>query len=215
MPDTVPVGRVLNRFTADFHIIDSQLANSFSFGAGSFLQLVGVIVASVFVSPYLLVLAAILCAMALHYAILYLAGARPVKRLESNAKSPVFEQFGSSLTGVSTIRGFDKAQSYVERMFKKIDDYDTATWHLWLFNRWMGWRMSLVGSLFAVVVAALILLTPDIDAALAGFALAFALEFANCVVFTIRLYANLELNMNAAESEFISIPFYPFSYGQE
>lgn len=199
--DTVPVGRILNRFTADFHIIDSQLANSFSFGAGSFFQLCGVIVASLFVSPYLLLLAMVLVAMALHYALLYLAGARPVKRLESNAKSPVFEQFGSALTGVATIRGFDKAQSYVERMFKKIDDYDTATWHLWLFNRWMGWRMALVGSLFAVVVSVLILSMPGIDSALAGFALAFALEFANCVVFTIRLYANLELNMNAAESE--------------
>lgn len=203
--DTVPVGRILNRFTADFHIIDSQLANSFAFGAGCLLQLIGVIVASLFVSPYLILLAVVLLVMALYYAILYLNGARPVKRLESNAKSPVFEQFGSSLTGVATIRGFDKSQSYVERMFKKIDDYDTATWHLWLFNRWMGWRMALVGSLFAVVVSILILMTPGIDSALAGFALAFALEFSNSVVFTIRLYANLELNMNAAESK--SNPF--------
>lgn len=205
--DTVPVGRILNRFTADFHVIDSQLANSFSFGAGSFLQLVGVIVASLFVSPYLVLLALVLLLIALHFAILYLHGARPVKRLESNAKSPVFEQFGSALTGVATIRGFDKAQSYVERMFKKVDDHGTATWHLWLFNRWMGWRMALVGSLFSVVVSILILMTPDIDSALAGFALAFALEFSNCVVFTIRLYANLELNMNAAESKSL-FPFH-------
>ncbi|KAL1882253.1 hypothetical protein Daus18300_000739 [Diaporthe australafricana] len=206
--DTVPVGRILNRFTADFHIIDSQLANSISFGGSSFLQLIGVIVASLFVSPYLVLFAFVLLLACLRFALLYLDGARPVKRLESNAKSPVFEQFGSALTGVATIRGFDKAQSYVERMFKKIDDYDTATWHLWLFNRWMGWRMALVGSMFAVIVSLLILLTPGIDAALAGFALAFALEFSNCVVWTIRLYANLELNMNAAERivEYTELP---------
>lgn len=206
--DTVPVGRILNRFTADFHIIDSQLANSISFGGSSFLQLIGVIVASLFVSPYLVLFAFVLLLACLRFALLYLDGARPVKRLESNSKSPVFEQFGSALTGVATIRGFDKAQSYVERMFKKIDDYDTATWYLWLFNRWMGWRMALVGSMFAVIVSLLILLTPGIDAALAGFALAFALEFANCVVWTIRLYANLELNMNAAERivEYTELP---------
>lgn len=199
--DTVPVGRILNRFTADFHIIDSQLSNSLAFGGGSFLALIGILVASIFVSPYLILLAAVLLLMCLHYAVLYLNGARPVKRLESNAKSPVFEQFGSALTGVATIRGFDKARSYVDRMYRKIDDYDTATWHLWLFNRWMGWRMALVGSLFAVIVSVLILLTPGIDSALAGFALAFALEFSSCVVWTIRLYANLELNMNATESK--------------
>ncbi|KAG8163353.1 hypothetical protein KVR01_006650 [Diaporthe batatas] len=206
--DTVPVGRILNRFTADFHIIDSQLANSISFGGSSLLQLIGVIVASVFVSPYLVLSAFVLLLACLRFALLYLDGARPAKRLESNAKSPVFEQFGSALTGVATIRGFDKAQNYVERMFKKIDDYDTATWHLWLFNRWMGWRMALVGSMFAVIVSLLILLTPGIDAALAGFALAFALEFSNCVVWTIRLYANLELNMNAAERivEYTELP---------
>lgn len=200
--DTVPVGRILNRFTADFHIIDSQLANSLGFGAGCFLQLLGIIVASLFVSAWLVAFAAVLLLVALYFAVLYLDGARPVKRLESNAKSPVFEQFGSALTGVATIRGFDKAGSYVRRMYKKLDDYGTATWHLWLFNRWMGWRMAVVGSVFSVVVSILILLTPDMDSALAGFALAFALEFSSYVIFTIRLYANLEMNMNAAESKF-------------
>ena len=206
--DTVPVGRILNRFTADFHIIDSQLANSISFGAGSFLGLIGVIVAGLFVSPWIVLLAGVLLVICLYYALAYLDGARPVKRLESTAKSPVFEQFGSALTGVSTIRGFDKAQVYLERMYRKIDDYSTATWHLWLFNRWMGWRMSLVGSFFASFVSIFVLMTPGIDSALAGFALAFALEFSSCVMWTIRLYANVELNMNAAERiiEYTELP---------
>ncbi|ROV89185.1 hypothetical protein VPNG_10207 [Cytospora leucostoma] len=206
--DTVPIGRVLNRFTADFHVIDSQLAYSIAFGSTSFLALFGVLIASLFVSLWLIVLAFVLLLICLHFAVLYLYGARPVKRLESNAKSPVFEQFGSALTGVATIRGFDKARSYVDRMYKKIDDHSTATWHLWLFNRWMGWRMALVGSMFAVIVSVLILLTPGIDSALAGFALAFALEFSSCVVNSIRLYANLELNMNAAERivEYAELP---------
>lgn len=197
--DTVPVGRILNRFTADFHVIDSQLANSLSFGFNSFLSVMGVIVAGLFVSPYIVLMAGILLLVCLYYAILYLRAARPVKRLESTTKSPVFEQFGSALSGVATIRGFDKSEIYIERMHRKIDDWSTATWHLWLFNRWMGWRMALVGSLFASFVSVLILKTPGIDAALAGFALAFALEFSSCVMWSIRFYANVELNMNAAE----------------
>jgi ABC-type multidrug transport system fused ATPase/permease subunit len=197
--DTVPVGRILNRYTADFNVLDSQLANSLSFGGNSFLGLMAVVTSGFFVSPYIVLLASFLLLVCLHYAIRYLNAARPVKRLESTSKSPVFEQFGSALTGVTTIRGFDKAQVYVERMYRKIDDYSTSTWHLWLFNRWMGWRMSLVGSFFSSFVAIVILLTPGIDSALAGFALAFALDFTSSVTWTIRLYANLELNMNAAE----------------
>lgn len=197
--DTVPVGRILNRFTADFNVIDSQLANSLSFGAETFLSLFSIIVAGLFISRYVLVLAAILLLVCIYYTICYLAPARPIKRLESTAKSPVFEQFGSALTGVATIRGFDKTQAYVERMYRKIDDYSTTTWHLLLFNRWMSWRMALIGSFFSTFITILILLTPGIDSALAGFALAFAIQFSNSVIWTIRFYINVELDMNAAE----------------
>ncbi|KAI0473842.1 P-loop containing nucleoside triphosphate hydrolase protein [Xylariaceae sp. FL0804] len=206
--DTVPVGRILNRFTADFHSVDTHLAYALSFGASQFLNLIGVIVAGLFVSPIIIVLACVLLGFAAMYALRYLHAARPTKRLESTAKSPVFEQFGSALTGVLTIRSFDKTQAYIERMYKKLDDWTAATWHLWLFNRWMGWRMSVVGSFFASFVAILILLTPDMDSALAGFALAFALEFSGCVTWVIRHYANIELEMNAAERivEYTELP---------
>ena len=209
--DTVPVGRILNRFTADAYIVDNQLANSLGFGANSFFNLLGVIVASLFVSPYVIVMAFFLLLIALYYGRAYLDAARPVKRLESTAKSPVFEQFGSALTGVATIRGFDRTQVYVQRMFSRIDDHSTSSRHLWLFNRWMGLRMALVGSLFASFVATLLLLTPGVDSALAGFALAFALEFSGAVVMTIRLYANVELNMNATERivEYTELPTEP------
>ncbi len=43
--DTVPLGRILNRFTADFNIVDSRLAYDVSFFGGAVLSLVGVIVA--------------------------------------------------------------------------------------------------------------------------------------------------------------------------
>lgn len=83
-------------------------------------------------------------------------------------------------------------------MFRKIDDHSTTFWHLWAFNRWMGWRMALVGGFFSTVVAAIILLL-DVDASLAGFALSFALEYGSTVIWTIRHYTSLELDMNAAE----------------
>lgn len=138
-------------------------------------------------------------------------GAREAKRLESNTKSPVFEQFGSALTGVGTIRAFDKTETYVERMYDRLDDYASTFWHLWAFNRWMGWRMSLVGGLFASVVAIMIILLPGIDASLAGFALSFALDYGSTVIWTIRHYTSLELDMNAAERiiEYSNLPMEP------
>ena len=206
--DTVPLGRILNRFTADFNIIDSQLANSVSFGGNSFIQLFGVVLSGLMVSPFIVFMSLILLGICTHFAIVYVAAARPAKRLESTAKSPVFEQFGTALSGVATIRGFDKSQVYIERMYRKLDDWAVTTWHLMLFNRWVGWRMSLVGSFFSVIVASIILSSSTMDSALAGFALAFALDFASSVMWTVRLYANVELQMNAAERiiEYTELP---------
>ncbi|KAI1298559.1 P-loop containing nucleoside triphosphate hydrolase protein [Xylaria venustula] len=206
--DTVPVGRVLNRFTADFHSVDTHLAYAVAFSANAFLNLLGVVAAGLFVSPVIILLAFILLGISVMFARQYLHAARSVKRMESITKSPVFEQFGSALTGVLSIRAFSKSQTYIERMYRRLDDWTTATWHLWLFNRWMGWRMSVVGSFFASFVALFILLSPDMDSALAGFALSFALEFSGYVMWTIRHYANAELEMNAAERivEYTELP---------
>lgn len=48
--DTVPLGRILNRFTADFNIVDSRLSNDLAFGASALLKLIGVIIAG-YVQP--------------------------------------------------------------------------------------------------------------------------------------------------------------------
>ena len=159
-------------------------------------------------SPYILVLAVLLVAICTYIASVYLEGAREVKRLESSTKSPVFEQFGSALTGVGTIRAFGKPDVYIERMHQKLDDYSKTFWHLWAFNRWMGWRMTVVGGFFATIVAIMIILLPSIDAALAGFALSFALDYGTAVIWTIRQFTSLELDMNAAERiiEYSTLP---------
>ncbi|EED23005.1 ABC bile acid transporter, putative [Talaromyces stipitatus ATCC 10500] len=206
--DTVPLGRILNRFTSDFETVDGRLSRDFSGELHDIFQLTGVIVAGIFVSPYVILLAACLLSACVWIASIYLHGAREVKRLESNAKSPIFEQFGSALTGVGTIRAFSKTDTYIERMFRKLDDYSTTYWHLWAFNRWMGLRMALVGSLFATIVASIILIIPTVDASLAGFALSFALNYGQTVIWIIRHYANLELQMNAVEriAEYSDLP---------
>ncbi|KAF8846826.1 P-loop containing nucleoside triphosphate hydrolase protein [Acephala macrosclerotiorum] len=206
--DTVPLGRVLNRLTADFDVVDSSLADDIAFGASNVFELIGAIVAGLFVSPYIILLALTLLGICLHFALQCLASARGVKRLESNAKSPILEQFCSAITGIDTIRAFNKADVYIQRMFKKIDDHSTTYWHLRLFSRWMSWRMSLVGAFFSTAVAIIVIIVPGIDAALAGFALAFSLKYTGTVIWAIRHYTNIELDMNAAERivEYSNLP---------
>ena len=114
--DTTPTGRILNRFTADFNTIDSQIAPQTSFFFYQALELLGITaVGCIFVSLYIIPLAVVLLGIVAYVAMLYLAGAREIKRLESIAKSPVFEQFGSFLLGITSIRAYTKASEYIDR----------------------------------------------------------------------------------------------------
>lgn len=68
--------------------------------------------------------------------------------------------------------------------------------------------MATVGCLFTTIVSVFIICMPSVDAALAGFALSFALEFSNAVIWFVRWLANFELDMNAGERiiEYINLP---------
>ena len=197
--DTVPVGRILNRFTADFNAVDSNLSQMGSWFLHTVLQALGVCVASLFVSPLMAPAAALCLAWCIYLGKVYLAAARPAKRLESTAKSPVFDFFGSCLTGLVSIRAFDKTAAYTDKMHGKVGEQSSCSMNLYLFNRWIGWNMSVAGIFFTVVVTMFVLLRPGIDAALAGFVLSFTMQFSSTVLMTVRAYANLELEMNAVE----------------
>ena len=196
--DTVPVGRILNRLTADFDMIDSKIGNDMAFLLYQIIQMMGIIIAGFIVSPWMMLSALVLLAACWRITRLFLAGAREVKRLESNAKSPIFEQFGSVLNGIGTIRAFGKTEEYINRMFSKIDAHARASWHLWLFNRWLIWRLNIVGATFATLVT-IVIVQSRIDSSLAGFALSFALQYSSALIWSAREYANVELSMNAIE----------------
>ncbi|KAI0132397.1 P-loop containing nucleoside triphosphate hydrolase protein [Xylariales sp. AK1849] len=197
--DVVPVGRILNRFTLDMNAVDTRLASSVAFAGTAFMNLIGIVFASLLVSYFIFVFAAFIMIIYYWLASRYLTVGRPLKRLESTSISPLLEMFGSALTGVATVRSFGKVQLYLDRFYQRIDDLTVASWYLWLFNRWVVWRMGVIGSLFACCVAAFVLLAPNIDSAQAGFVLGFTLEFTGHVINTMRRYTNLELEMNAAE----------------
>ncbi|KAJ5964354.1 ABC transporter integral membrane type 1 [Penicillium vulpinum] len=197
--DTVPLGRILNRFTADFHSIDSRIGYDIGFFVSKILDVLAIMVAGMLVDWTIILLAIVLLLVCLKLAVSYLGGARQIKRLESTAKSPVFEQFGSSLAGLITIRAFSKPDTYIDIMYNKINRHAQAWWTLWLFNRWLSFRMSIVGAIFSTVTAGLVVYLPGISASLAGFALSFGLQYNAAITMALRQYANIELNMNATE----------------
>lgn len=209
--DTVPTGRILNRFVGDFALVDTRLAGDFQWFMTHLLHVIMIIIAACFVSFTMVVPVLLLGIGSFYYANLYLDGARDIKRLESSLRSPIFELMGAALSGVATLRTFGKVDTYHARMFDRIDDYARASWHLLLMSRWMSFRQGALGTAFSICTAVLVVLLKDIDASLAGFALGFALEYSAVAVQLMTRYTGFELEMSSVERvvEYASIPTEP------
>ncbi|KAK0113543.1 hypothetical protein ONS96_014402 [Cadophora gregata f. sp. sojae] len=197
--DTVPTGRILNRFTSDFALIDSQLGMDFVLFLNRLLAMGTIASAALLLSRYMLFPVLLFTLACIYYTSLYLPLARSIRRLESNARSPVFDLFDSAISGLSTIRSFAKGEEYLSLMDQRINDHTRASWYIILANRWVAARQGLIGVLFVLCLAASIVLLPGISVALAGFALSFGVEFSRLVVITVAQYAAWELDMNSTE----------------
>ncbi len=149
-------------------------------------------------SPYVIVFAIILLTLYGKIASIYVRAARDLKRINSVSHSPIYDQFSSVLTGLSTIRAFHRTDFYMKRMFGLIDNGAKTTWSLQLLSRWMSFRMGMLGAVFVTAVAISVLLG-DIDSSLAGFALVFALRYTNILVRLLTNVTSIELGFNAAE----------------
>ncbi|KAH1395224.1 hypothetical protein KXV51_004881 [Aspergillus fumigatus] len=197
--DMTPVGQILNRFTSDFGTFDSNLALDLSYLLHSGIMILGVIAAASVTSPLIVGLGLLTLLASWTVAFFFVTGAREAKRLESTARSPIFELVGSLLTGLPTIRAFGRENAYLKRMYDLIDIHCQALWHKRLFSCWMAFWMSMVGAIFVASVTITFVTIRTLDAPLAGFALSFALELSEHISWFLSQYAKLELDANAAE----------------
>lgn len=115
--DTNPSGRILNRFTSDMFMVDRRLPGDLSNFLQNIFQLIVTIMASLSVSYYVLIAGIFLMAIYARIASIYINVAREVKRLDSVSSSPIYDQFASVLSGLSTIRAFQRTNFYMNRMY--------------------------------------------------------------------------------------------------
>lgn len=214
--DTVPSGRILNRFTSDTFMVDRRLSmQTFTF-IKSILFLAVIITTryatfpapftssctdcrtSLSVSVYVIFFGIFLLFFYVQVARAYIDAAREVKRINSVSHSPIYDQFSSVLSGLSTIRAFDRTGFYMNRMYRLIDNSTKASWALQITSRWMAVRMGVLGALFVAVVANAVAFS-RIDAALAGFSLAFALRYTGALTSLLQAMTSVELGFNACE----------------
>lgn len=198
--DSTPIGRIMNRFSKDIEAVDQDLAPVATGVAHCALAVLATTLLITFITPGFLVAGVFIAAMYWTICVFYLASSRDLKRIDSITKSPVYQHFGETLSGVSTIRAYGIGDKFITDNLAKIDDNNRPFFYMWVANRWLSFRIDFAGAFVSFSAAAMVMFSlGHIDAGLAGLSLSYAIAFSENVLWIVRLYAILEMNMNSVE----------------
>lgn len=130
---------------------------------------------------------------------IYIKARSTVKRADAEPTAAILEHFTSSSSGVSTIRAFGAVDRFEEQMHNHIDRLSVAQRHFWIFNRWLGLQMALIGTLVCTVTGMLLLDSSSIiDTPFVGFSLKFSMGLCGTLFKAVNAFGQLETFMDAA-----------------
>jgi ATP-binding cassette subfamily C (CFTR/MRP) protein 4 len=202
--DQNPIGRILNRFSADVGSNDDLLpATLFDFLVVLFIVL-GAVITTISVLPFVLIVVPPLMWYFLRVRRIFVTTSRELKRLEGLARSPIFAMMSESLSGVATIRANDCLQYFKHKFEEAHDAHSRAFFSFIASSRWVGFRMDSLMFLFLSLASFLSVLFNvqgwfDVDPAILGLALSMLLQLAGIFQWCIRQSAEVVNLMVAVE----------------
>ncbi|KAI1391546.1 P-loop containing nucleoside triphosphate hydrolase protein [Hypoxylon trugodes] len=198
--DVTPLGQLMNRFSKDLEAIDQEVA---PVAIGVMSCAMGIVITVVLIAaitPGFLIAALFITAFYVFVGMFYLRASRDLKRLESVNRSPLFQQFGETLSGVTTIRAYGDERRFIRENLTRINTQARPFIFLWAANRWLAFRTDLLGDFVSFFAGVFIILSVGkIDAGSAGISLSYAIAFSDNILWLVRLYAMNEQNMNSVE----------------
>eukprot|EP00549_Striatella_unipunctata_P000433 CAMPEP_0118721960 /NCGR_PEP_ID=MMETSP0800-20121206/31075_1 /TAXON_ID=210618 ORGANISM="Striatella unipunctata, Strain CCMP2910" /NCGR_SAMPLE_ID=MMETSP0800 /ASSEMBLY_ACC=CAM_ASM_000638 /LENGTH=939 /DNA_ID=CAMNT_0006630007 /DNA_START=841 /DNA_END=3660 /DNA_ORIENTATION=+ len=202
--DTNPMGRILNRFSADVGSNDDMLPHTlFDFLSIAFL-VVGAIITTCIVLPFTLIAMPPLLWYFWSVRNTFVTTTRELKRLEGLARSPIFALMSESLAGIATIRA-NHATDYVLEKFREAHDRHTRAFFAFVgSSRWVGFRMDSIMFLFLLVASYLAVLFNNqgwfrVEPAILGLSLTMLLQLGGIFQWCIRQSAEVINQMVSVE----------------
>eukprot|EP00934_Nitzschia_sp_Nitz4_P008921 Nitzschia sp. Nitz4//scaffold84_size84139//32260//36378//NITZ4_005195-RA/size84139-processed-gene-0.16-mRNA-1//-1//CDS//3329559024//8911//frame0 len=200
--ETVPLGRILNRFTYDTDINDVLLTQSMS----RCMIATSWIVASIFVQIVVLPWTSfsIFPVLGLYWMLMirYRKSGPDLQRIDALTRSPVQSMVNECLEGSTSIRVFHQDSHFVHQFREVADTNSAALLNFVTAQRWLGVRMELLGS--AVVLVATVLVTTlndslGLEAGVVGLLITWASNFTFMLNYMIDIFSETEAAVTAIE----------------
>uniref|UniRef100_A0A182MWB3 ABC-type xenobiotic transporter n=1 Tax=Anopheles culicifacies TaxID=139723 RepID=A0A182MWB3_9DIPT len=199
--DIVPLGRILNRFSSDVYTVDDTLPFIMNILLAQFFGLLGALLISLYAMPWLGLLIVPLVPIYLSLQNKYRYASRDIKRLSSNALSPLYAHFTETLQGLTTIRALRGEKRFQRDFLYKLGESIKAQLSAAATQQWLGLRLQLLGAflvggsgLLAAITSAH-MTTPE----LVGLAISYALSITGLLSGLLYAVAETEQELVAVE----------------
>jgi ABC-type multidrug transport system fused ATPase/permease subunit len=198
--DSTPLGQMTNRFSKDVQSIDQEVAPVAIGLIHSAASVVTIVILISAITPGFLIPGFFISLIYIATGLFYIRSSRDLKRIESVQRSPLFQHFGETLSGVVTIRAYGDESRFIHDSHIRVNTHNRPFIYLWATNRWLAFRMDVAGALVSFFSGLFVVINArTIDAGAAGLALSYAITFTQNVLWLVRLYAANEQNMNSVE----------------
>lgn len=87
--DVTPIGKILNRFSKDLNVIDTQLCYTIGSFLACFYQAIAALIVAVYVVPYIVVIVVIMASCGIFIFKYVIKGYKDTYRLDAVTKSPI------------------------------------------------------------------------------------------------------------------------------
>ncbi|KAH3867978.1 hypothetical protein DPMN_031114 [Dreissena polymorpha] len=206
--DTVPVGRILNRFSSDVDMLDNRFPDIFRMWIYNALTTVAGVIVIIVCAPIfaaVIIPTIIIIGFMLHY---YMPTARKLRRFEAVTRSPIFNHLSETLTGSTVIRSYRCNSRFVKEAANRIDTNSAFFFGANNGNRWISIRLQLFGNIIVLVVILLAVTSDILNGGQLGLAITYAVQVTwsmNEVVWSIL---EMEMSSVAAEriNEYMDLP---------
>ncbi|ERF69213.1 hypothetical protein EPUS_01170 [Endocarpon pusillum Z07020] len=198
--DSTPLGQLMNRFSKDIEAVDQEVSPVAMGMVSCLASVITIVILITAITPGFLVAGFFITCIYFAVAMFYIHSSRDLKRIESVQRSPLYQAFGETLSGVVTIRAYGDESRFISENHHRVNTHNRPFIYLWATNRWLAVRADLAGALVAFSAGVFVMRSSGIiDPGAAGLSLSYAITFTEIVLWLVRLYGANEQNMNSVE----------------
>jgi ABC-type multidrug transport system fused ATPase/permease subunit len=198
--DTTPLGRILNRFSKDVSTVDENIERSIGMWFICMLRVISTLCVVIYTVPW--VVPCLVPLMVFYYFVqrFYIATSRQLKRLESVSRSPIYNHFGESVSGISTIRAFNKIPEFIAINEKNIDKNCRSYFFNVTSNRWLATRLEVVANSLVFFTCVFVTLRRyELNASIVGLTISYAISVTQTLNWWVRQQSEVETHIVSVE----------------